>query len=267
MTDSYQRLLCLAFLLLVACSDYDEYSPNQASDHNSSRELNKTNLQKLSSFPIDDTLTIAFIGDSQNFYNESDLFVKKVNLRKDIDLVLISGDISDYGLLQEFEWMAERLNKLHAPYIGVIGNHDLVANGEEVYKKMFGPLNFSFIYDSTKFIIHNTNSREYLSASVPDIDWLAKELAPEEGVRNFVAVSHVPPFDGDFDKDLESSYSELFHSTPGFLLSLHGHIHRHTDGYPYDDGIRYITSHSFEQKNFVLLKIISGKVMLEIISY
>lgn len=261
------KFLVVSSLVSFGCADLNEYSPNQTGDHDSPRELTKQNLARLRSSTADDTLTIAFIGDSQNFYDEVESFVQKINQQTEIDLVLVAGDISDYGLLQEFEWISDRLNKLNSPYIAVIGNHDVVGNGEAVYKRMFGDLNFSFEYDSTRFIVHNTNSREYRSGNVPDIQWLSGQLQADAGIRRYIAVSHVPPFDGDFNPELETSYSKLFASTPGFLLSLHGHIHRHTDGFPYDDGIRYITSHSFEQKSFLKLKIWSDRVEKIIVPY
>lgn len=263
----FQSLLLITLSLLMACSDYNEYSPNQVSDNDSPRELNKINLDRLYSNPVDDTITLAFLGDSQNFYNEVESFVTKVNQLDNVDLVIIAGDISDYGLLQEFEWVHERLDNLHKPFIGVIGNHDLVANGEEVYKKMFGALNFSFVYNRTKFVIHNTNSREYVTGNVPDMDWLRAALTATEGVDHFVGISHVPPFSGDFNPEIESHYSDLLRTTSGFAVSLHGHIHRHTDGYPYEDHVRYITGQSFEQKSFVLLKLASGVVSKRIIEF
>lgn len=266
MTRSIQVFI-LIIAILSGCSDNLEYSPNQAHDGDSPMDLNYYNLAKLKGSAPDDTLTIVFAGDSQQFYDEVDLFVEKVNKIRDADLIFIAGDISDFGLLQEFEWIAERLQALEKPYFGVIGNHDVVSNGEMVFKKMFGPLDFSFVYDSVKFILHNTNSREYLAANVPDIVWLREQLVPEAGVKSVVAVSHVPPFSGDFNRALEEPYTALFRSTPGFLLSLHGHIHRHTDGFPYDDGVRYITSFSFEQKNLLVLRIASGVVLKEVVSY
>ena len=265
--QTLRTLLFAVVVTLTGCSEYHEYSPNQVSDHNSPQDLNKKNLLKLNETPKDDTVTLAFLGDSQNFYDEVDPFVDKVNQIPAIDLVIIAGDISDYGLLQEFEWIYERLTGLNKPFIGVIGNHDLVASGELVYRKMFGALDFSFVYDSIKFIVHNTNSREYLNGNVPDMEWLGKELKPITGVQHYVGVSHVPPFSGDFDPAKETAYSDLLAKTPGFLVSLHGHIHRHTDAYPYDDGVRYITGPSFAQRNFVLLKISSGTISKTLIDY
>jgi 3',5'-cyclic-AMP phosphodiesterase len=261
------KSILLLFLVLTGCSDAFEYSPNQISDNDSPTDLNRKNLLKLGKENSDDTITIVFAGDSQQFYEELDFFVKKVNTIDNADFILIAGDISDFGLLQEFEWIAERLRKLRQPYLGVIGNHDVVSNGEEVFKKMFGPLNFSFVYDSVKFVFHNTNSREYLSSNVPDLEWLKSEFLPGDAVKHFVGVSHVPPFSGDFISVLESEYTSMLKSTPGFLLSLHGHIHEHTDGYPYEDGIRYITSYAFKQRSLVLLKIVDGTVFKEVLPY
>lgn len=251
----------------LGCSDALEYSPNQQFDNDSPKDLNATNLKKLHQAPKDDTITIAFIGDSQRFYDELEGFANKVKTIPSVDFIILAGDISDFGLLQEFEWVSEILSTAGKPYISVIGNHDVVANGEEVFKRMFGELNFSFVYDSVKFIFHNTNSREYRGGNVPDLNWLGNELYEQDSAKYFIAVSHVPPFDNDFNQELIQPYTKLFSERPGFLLSLHGHIHRHKDEYPYEDGVRYMTTHSFNQRSFVLLQIVSGTVHKKLIDY
>lgn len=263
---SIYRIALAATLLLHGCHAF-EYSPNQVFDKTSDTGLNAKNIALLMSLPLDDTITIAFTGDSQRFYDELDDFIDAVNAIPSIDFVLLAGDISDFGLLTEFKLVHERLSKLNKPYIGVVGNHDVLAKGEEVFERMFGPLNFTFIYDSVKFIAHNTNGKEYTTGNVPDLAWLGKALAKNDSARYCVAVSHVPPFSADFDAQLEAPYVALLQETPHLLISLHGHIHNHKDGYPYQDGIRYMTSHSFDQKSFVMLKIVSGQVYKHIIDY
>lgn len=259
--------IVISMIALQACSDAFEFSPNQEFSKNSIRDMNAKNIARLAK-NTKDTITIAFIGDSQRFYNDVEKFVNKANTIEEIDFVLLAGDISDFGLLNEFNWVTDRLTKLKMPYIGVVGNHDVVANGENVFQRMFGPLNQSFIYDSVKFILHNTNSREYVGNNVPDLEWLEQELSEQPGVKYQIAVSHVPPFaDGDFNPALEQDYSKLFAETPNFLISLHGHIHNHKDYYPYKDGVRYITSPSFDQRSFVLLKIANGNVVKTLINY
>ena len=245
-----------------------EYSPNQVFDNNSPVNLNEKNLQKLKySGPNDDTITIAFAGDSQRFYDEVEKFTSAVNQHSEVDFVFLAGDITDFGLLAEYEWITTRLEKLHKPFIGVIGNHDVIGNGEAVFKHLFGPVDFSFVYDSVKFIVHNTNSREYVSRNVPDLNFLSAELQPDEAIRNVVAVSHVPPFDDDFDNTLELPYAKLFSETPGFALSLHAHTHKHLDDRPYEDGIRYITSPAFDERKFLMIKIYKGEIFKTIVEY
>lgn len=254
-------------VFIMACGDAFEYSPNQIFDGDSQFDLNAKNLLRLDTLPTDDTITIAFVGDSQRFYDELEAFIDTVNALSSIDFILLAGDISDFGLLEEFELINEKLKRLNKPYFGVAGNHDVVARGEEIFKRMYGPLDFSFVYDGVKFVVHNTNAKEFNTGKVPDIAWLKKELAKQDSVDYFVAVSHIPPFSHDFDKDLEGQYVTLFQETPSFLISLHAHIHEHTDGYPYNDGIRYLTSYSFDQKSFVLLKITQGQVYKHTIAY
>jgi 3',5'-cyclic-AMP phosphodiesterase len=194
-------------------------------------------------------------------------FVQKANTLASIDFVILAGDITDFGLLKEYKLIDRMLSKLDKPYISVIGNHDVLAHGEEVYKHMFGPTDFSFVYRDVKFIMHNTNGREYPEGNVPDMTWLKQEFADDDMAKFYIAVSHIPPFDPDFDSTLVQPYTELLSNRSNVLVSLHGHIHKHKDGYPYEDGVRYITSYSFEQKSFLLLQIVNGELIKTIIDY
>ena len=98
---------------------------------------------------------------------------------------------------------------------------------------MFGPTDFSFVYDSVKFICHNTNSPEYPNRKVPDMTWLSRELSGTEDAAYIVTVSHIPPFSPlEFDRELAESYPLLLSRTPRMLLSLHGHVHQHLDCQP-----------------------------------
>lgn len=254
----YYLLIVCGAVLIQSCWHAFEYSPNQVFDDDSKLNLNAKNLEGLYANPPDDTITIAFIGDSQRFYDELQQFIDTVNSIPSVDFVLLAGDISDFGLLSEFKLVQEMLAQLNKPYIGVVGNHDVVSKGEAVFELMFGPLNFSFVYQQVKFVVHNINGREYKTGDVPDIAWLKKELVKKGKAKYFVPVSHIPPFSNDFDKNLEPAYAALFREAPSLLLSLHGQIHEFRDGYPYHDGVRYMTSHSFDLQSFVLLKIVSG---------
>lgn len=95
---------------------------------------------------------------------------------------------------------------------------------------------------------------------------MANELKTIE-TKWFVGVSHVPPYDADFDPNLEHPYKNLLASTPNFILSLHGHLHNLGDTTYYGDHVRYMTVTSVKKKSFLLLKLIHGEVHKELISY
>jgi 3',5'-cyclic-AMP phosphodiesterase len=261
-------ILLLLAVLLFGC-DHFEYSPNQVFDRNSPVNLNAVNLERLASAPVDDTVTIAFTGDSQRFYDNLERFVERVNEIPEVDFIFLAGDISDFGLLNEFEWVNRYLSSLSKPYLAVLGNHDVIADGEYVFTRMFGPTDYVFVYDSIRFVVHNTNGREYPTKKVPDMDWLQSQFSDDSNatVKYVIGVSHVPPFDGDFNQELVGPYTELLRTTPGFLVSLHAHIHEHMDGYPFNDGVRYITSYAFDKRSFVLLKISGKSISKTIIDY
>lgn len=262
----FSGLLFLTLILTQGCNKF-EYSPYQTDGIKKPENLNNLNISKLlaDEWVSDDTVVILFTGDSQRFYNSLDALVAKTNSISSIDMLILSGDITDFGLLQEFLWVYERLEKLNVPYLCVIGNHDLTTNGSIIYEEMFGPKNFSFSYKGYKFLFHDTNGREYnFNGTVPDITWLSGQLN-DASAQWFVGVSHVPPYNEDFDNNLEVPYLELFASRPEFILSLHGHLHGSLD--MYIDHVRYITSYAMNDDECILLKLFNGNVSKEVIYY
>ncbi|RZK58644.1 MAG: metallophosphoesterase, partial [Pedobacter sp.] len=210
-SDVYQIMMKILLPLIIGCfllsCNSDEYSPNQVFNRNTPSNVNAKEIASLPQKPIGTTIRIAVSGDTQRSYQASELFVDQINARNDIDFVILNGDISDFGLLLEFDGIFKIYDRLKAPFISVIGNHDLVANGRAVYERMFGPLNFTFNYAGIKFICHDTNGREYnFNGSTPSISWLKANLKLDAGTTNLVAFSHVPPTDGDFDPKLVNPY-------------------------------------------------------------
>jgi Icc protein len=267
MRKYFPILFMLAAMLMSACEKM-EYSPNQAFSETSAKDLNRKNIHRLLATPNDDTLRIAFIGDTQRFYDECEMFVNAVNAREGVDLVMIAGDISQYGLTREFEWITNIFNRLRMPYVSIVGNHDLVGNGVEMFKHTFGPLDFTFEYDSVRFVCHNTNSREYgFNGSVPDIGWLQQQMSPGPGIKRILPVSHVPPYDADFDKKLEQQYAGTLNSSEKVSLSLHGHVHYVDDHYPYNDGVRYFNGYAMDKRTYAMVEIVGEHAEITMVEY
>lgn len=254
--------LFIGLLFFNSCDKF-EYSP-----YNDNRtglvesNLNRKNIEKLllNEKNDDDTVTVVYSGDTQRFYKGLHDLVNKVNTLQDVDLFVVCGDISDFGLIQEFDWVVRELKRLKVPYVCVIGNHDLAAGSNAIFTSVFGPVNESFTYKGYKFIMHDTNGREYaFSNNVPDINWLSKQLN-DSSASWFIGLSHVPPYDMDFNPALEMPYKNLLSSQPAFIASLHGHYHNTSDSYYYEDHVRYLTSNSAGKSEFLLLKFINGQM-------
>jgi 3',5'-cyclic-AMP phosphodiesterase len=258
----------LIFCIFLSCNKF-EFNPYQVNNSVRPSNLNAKNIENLLSgeSTSDDTVTILFTGDSQRFYERLDDLVKKVNEYSNVDFLLLNGDISNYGLLEEFLWVQERLEKLHIPHICIIGNHDLTSNGSDIYTEMFGPKNFTFTYKNYKFLCHDDNSRAYnYQGNVPDLHWLSNELN-DSSAKWFIGASHVPPWDPFFDQNIMHDYLNLFGSKQGFILSLHGHA---GNGARYfnNDSVLYININSSPQwDDCYLLKLINGKVIYQMIQF
>jgi len=261
-------IFIILFAVFFSSCEKFEFSPYQDEKANMPHNLNQTNINKLlANTADDDTVTIIYAGDSQRFYDDLEDLVEEVNGTPNVDFFILCGDIADFGVLQEYIWINDQLKKLRIPYICVIGNHDLSADNGNVFTKVFGEKNFSFTYKKYKFLFHDTNGREYnFNGKVPDVPWLQNQLNDEDPDW-FIGVSHVPPYDVDFDPAVEEPYRRLWASDPRFLVSLHGHMHSADDNEFYGDGVRYMVCNAINDKEATLVKFYNGKLIKQTIAY
>lgn len=265
-TTKYWGVAVLLFL--CSCRDNLEYSPNVKFSRGTPQNLNALNLQKLQQNSGDDTLRFILSGDTQRGYDEAQDFVRVANQLPGIDFVTIAGDISDFGLLKEMEWIAEIYSDLKMPYIAVIGNHDMAAEGKAVFKRIFGETDYTFTYQGYKFICLNTNSREVdFNGTLPNLTWLNEQVKPQAGIRGTIAISHVSPFSKDFDKNLEPQFVAALESSGNCLASLHAHDHNSGQYKPYQNQIPFIVSSAILKREFTLIEIIDGKLQAREVGY
>lgn len=178
----FPKLLYPSFLcLLMAGCDMIDYHPYDV--HISGEtDVNAHNIAQIEQNCQNKT-TIRFVtmGDSQRWYDETDDFVSHLNKRDDIDFVIHGGDVSDFGVTNEFLWQRDIMNKLKIPYVVLLGNHDCLGTGEETYRVIFGDPNFSFIAGRVKFVCLNTNAIEFdYSRPIPDFEFLAAQISDHE---------------------------------------------------------------------------------------
>ena len=266
------RLLLGSLTAVTASCDLFEFSPNDTRAPASERDLTHKNLEALAQRPLPtsgDTLRFVFTSDSQRYYDDIPPLVASINQQRGLAMVLVGGDISDFGLAKEMRWVNDEFKKLKVPYLTVVGNHDLTQNGLEAYQKVFGPLNYTFTYGGTRFILVNTNGREYeFNGHIPDVPWVQQQLADTVGVRRQVVMAHVPPDDGDFDAAVTSAYTSTLEQAPRLVLHLTGHNDKFYVRQPMPGRVTYISGYSVAQRNYLLLTLWGRhQYKLETISY
>lgn len=159
------------------------------------------------------------LADPQVYPGYLNKVVDALNKREDIAFSLILGDLTDRSLRREFEWVAEAIKRANKPVLTVVGNHDGLLHGEQIYKQMFGDLNYSFQFHGVKFIMWNNNPYEW---GYPDFDWLKNEV---ESSSIAIVNSHQAPGRIErYEGANERFRSLLAHEK--VAGSLHGHTHK-----------------------------------------
>lgn len=89
------------------------------------------------------------------------------------DLVVVTGDLTEKGLLEEFESAAELMKAINSRTIYLMGNHDGRNVGFMHFQRLFGDLNSEFIDKDIRILA--------LDSSEPDLDvgHIGREYYPQ----------------------------------------------------------------------------------------
>lgn len=222
-------LLVTSILMLASCNNLIEYSPYQAGIGAHPKrnvqvvdDLGARGKEEFTPFKI------ALIGDSHTYYDDLEDQVRELNKIDSIDFVVHMGDLTLSGIHREFIWYNDITGKLRHPLITIIGNHDYLSNGAEIYKEEFGPVNFTLDYRNCRLVFFDNIVWEK-NVQDPDFQWLYQACdAPEAEHR--VVFAHIPPWDEQMSIGNTRLYDEILTNNE-VDLSVHGHIHRFFYGY------------------------------------
>ncbi len=256
--------IVIAMLSPLSCDDIFQYNPNEVLLHDDEKNLNQQNIDKIQAIPYTDTLSIIVIADPHHDYENLEDFVSMANNLSGISFIAIAGDFTTFGLQTEYREIYQILKDLNIPYVAVVGNHDLLGNGEKVYKEMFGNMDFEFTCNNHKFICINSNSREYeFNEKIPDLNWMENELNDPNTYDGIFILSHIAPFHSDFDPALEDRYATALSGSGRVKLSMHGHAHDFYFTDHYDDGVEYLVTDDIKDRNYSLIKIWNNSYSVE----
>ena len=247
----------LMVVLVLSGCDY-EVSP-WSTDAECSNEVSiERNIERLKAYEQEVGLRseyqVAIISDPQQYPGTFEDLIKHVNTLPEVDFILLTGDLADTGVKAEYEWVCKVMEKAKQPIFAVIGNHDALAFGKEIWAKVFGPEDYSFTYQNSKFIAYNDNKYEF--ENVPDRDWLAAEAAGDDQRDYTMVFSHIPPW--DFDLPLSQELKDL-----GVDLGVHGHEHSFDYWQLTNVQLPHYVVTSTKKKGFGLLTINSSDYTLE----
>lgn len=243
-------------LILSSCGLF-EYHPYDAKTYDI-EALNAKNIQRIiENDDSSDTLRFIWMGDTQRFYDETKDFVTDVNKRNsNVDFVLHGGDVTDFGLSKEYKWIYDIFEDLTVPYVTLLGNHDAVGYGDNLFEEMFGDYNFSFETHRTRFICLNTNVLEFDAATpVPDFDYMSSFVDDTSSIDNTIVVMHVPPFTVDFNNNSAPLFNSIIESYKNVHFCLNAHIHKLRENDFFDNGIIYYGCDDIAGRNYMLFTV------------
>lgn len=223
-----------------------EYHPYEGK-FEGEKHLTQRNLERIADLKLGKAFKFAFISDTQRWYDETNLAVADINRREDVDFVLHGGDLTDFGMTEEFVWMRDCLLKIRKPWLTIIGNHDFLGHGEYIYTEMYGSYNYAFTVGSVRFEMLNTVALEFdYSTPVPDFNFLEQELQyvstvneqHPDSIQRCIFVMHSRPGDEQFNNNVGLAFGRYLQSYPN-AVCFNGHNHCLETLEPFNNGILF----------------------------
>lgn len=232
--------------------------PDQLKLDESVSNLTQKNLEKISKIHLADPhkFSFAVVSDSHTDYGDFTDIIADINQDSTLSFLIHAGDFTDLGWLTEYWRTEEILSMLTIPYLTVIGNHDALAGGGQIYSKMFGVFDYSLVFHDYRFILLDANSWANLGEP-PNLDWLEDQLSGRNQYNLVFVVGHQPPFDPAWSDETENRYKQLMEEN-NVSLSIHGHEHQFWYGEKYNDGVKYLVVDDTSDRSYCIVSVDSA---------
>jgi predicted phosphodiesterase len=249
-------------LACTGCNDVFDITPYDTPSGSDPAGLTKRNINgwKERSAGFEGPITIALTSDPHYYYGDLADVIDRVNLDPSVEVVIVPGDLTDQGLLGEFELFTNVMARCQHPWIATIGNHDHLSNGRQIYEQMFGPRNFHVDLRGHRFIFFDNTVWE--SDMPPDLGWLQQTLASSGDLKP-VLIAHIPKHDAQLENGYGSSIVQLLEQY-GSKLFLAGHVHGFSDRFEQD--VRYVTIPWPRERHYVKVVLDGDQVQVHAIA-
>lgn len=154
--------------------------------------------------------------------------VRDLNQLPDIDFVILSGDVTEFGSDEELALAKQILDSLKLPLYVIPGNHDSnwSESGANSFRRVFGDETFFFEHKGYQFIGTTSGPNMRMSpGQIPreNLVWMDSVFAANpDGQTPLIAINHYP-----LDSSLNNWYQSIDRlKTRNIQLALCGHGHQ-----------------------------------------
>ena len=180
----------LAILLLIAffnaCVPFTD-SPFSDQLQHPDRVLNENAISELPAIEDDGLLRFAVYSDSHQNYVELRQMITMINDEPQLDFVVGLGDFTNSSYNFEYDEYIRSVLSIRYPAVTVIGNHDSIGAGPELFQRAFGSVNFFFESAAFRFIFFNSNNIE--NQRDFSAQWLKDRI--DETAKNTLIFTHI----------------------------------------------------------------------------
>ena len=205
---------------------------------------------------VDSEVRFALISDSHANYEDLDRTVDRLN-REDVDFVMNLGDMTDLGLAFEYDVFLQMMSGLNKAWFSLIGNHDAIGNGKQIYKRHFGEYNNYFDHGGIRFVMFNNNRLDFLSEGI-DWDWL--EQVVNQSAHPVILFQHVNPWNKDYFDEASVLRLQKILDTNKVSVLFHGHQHKFSNQMYKNTLLQQVAR--TEKEQYALVSIVDGQIQI-----
>tara|TARA_Y100001934_G_C12317155_1_gene758097 strand:- start:1001 stop:1837 length:837 start_codon:yes stop_codon:yes gene_type:complete len=246
----------LTILLLTSCQENPFYSAINCQEL--SLDMQKEKLARIEENyrkNSQDEFKVLLLSDPQTRPGHLDKTVLRLTENNDFAFAMLLGDLTENGIAREFDWVCTSLKKLNIPVFPVIGNHDAIGFGKELWQKYIGSYDYTIDFLDTRMLAYNDNAFEF-EIHEPNFDWIADNVDVEK--RNIVA-SHIPPsVDVHTQLEVEKFISNL--ESIGVQNTIHGHHHKFKY-WQVQEGIKHHITSAFQKGEYYSIMTVKRDVV------
>lgn len=183
-------------------------------------------------------LTDIHVSSDSLAYNDLRRSVEQINKTRNLDFVIVSGDVTEEGDRASLKRVKYLLDQLNVKYYITSGNHETKwsESGATDFSHIFGSDRFKFEHKGFLFLGFNSGPVIRMAdghVSPQDISWMKKEMDAAGKEKPVILVTHYPLQEGDVDNWYDVTDAVRPYN---IRVVLGGHYHRNLllsyDGIP-----------------------------------